>query len=267
MNEIIINDKPLSVKEYKGNRVVTFKEIDAVHGRKDGTARKRFNDNKKRFIEGVDFFKVKYSEVCPQNGQTAPNGFNPNADLILITESGYLMLVKSFSDDLAWTVQRELVNFYFRGKSPAPEQPALETGERNLSKAEKSKRALAIKEMNAKVRLSNQFLKLAKIETLSTECKNILLAKAAEVLSGTELTPQPNFDQKTYSAAEVGKMFGVTAQKIGRISNEHNMKTSEYGAWYRSKSEYSDREVDTFRYNDKAIEQFRTILLLRDMMG
>lgn len=134
-------------------------------------------------------------------------------------------------------------------------------------KSEKQSKALAIKEMNAKVRLSNQFLKLAKIETISTECKNILLAKAAEVLAGTELTPQPNFDQKTYSAAEVGKMFGVTAQKIGRISNEHNMKTSEYGAWYRSKSEYSDREVDTFRYNDKAIEQFRTILLFRDMMG
>ncbi len=146
--------------------------------------------------------------------------------------------------------------------------PAIrKTGSYSVPKAEKSNKALAIKEMNAKVRLSNQFLKLAKIETLSTECKNILLEKAAEVLSGTELTPQPNFDQKTYSAAEVGKMFGVTAQKIGRISNEHNLKTSEYGAWYRSKSEYSDREVDTFRYNDKAIEKFRTILLFRQMMG
>lgn len=262
MNEIIINDKPLPVKEYKGNRVVTFKEIDAVHGRKDGTAHRNFKANRNRFIEGVDYFKLQKDEIRPF-GITSPNGG------IIITESGYLMLAKSFTDDLAWTVQRELVSFYFRGKSPAPEQeqPALETGERNLSKAEKSKRALAIKEMNAKVRLSNQFLKLAKIETISTECKNILLAKAAEVLAGTELTPQPNFDQKTYSAAEVGKMFGVTAQKIGRISNEHNMKTSEYGAWYRSKSEYSDREVDTFRYNDKAIEQFRTILLFREMMG
>lgn len=125
MNEIIINDKPLPVKEYKGNRVVTFKEIDAVHGRKDGTARKRFNDNKKRFIEGVDYFVRKTDEAAKEYGITAPNG------LILITESGYLMLAKSFTDDLAWTVQRELVNFYFRGRSPAPvsEQPALETSE------------------------------------------------------------------------------------------------------------------------------------------
>lgn len=45
----------------------------------------------------------------PFFGQTLPNGFNPNAEITLITETGYLMLVKSFTDDLAWKVQRELV--------------------------------------------------------------------------------------------------------------------------------------------------------------
>lgn len=108
-----INNVALTVKEYYGARVVTFKEIDAVHGRADGTARKRFNDNRDHFIEGEDYFKVKCSEVRPFFGQTPPNGFNPDADIILITESGYLMLVKSFTDDLAWKVQRELVNGYF----------------------------------------------------------------------------------------------------------------------------------------------------------
>ena len=38
----------------------------------------------------------------------------PPQDITLITESGYLMLVKSFTDDLAWDVQRQLVNLYFR---------------------------------------------------------------------------------------------------------------------------------------------------------
>lgn len=114
MNEITINNMPLSVKEYQSKRVVTFKDIDTVHGRPEGTARKRFNDNKAHFIEGEDFYKVKCSEVRPFFGQTLPNGFNPNADITLITESGYLMLVKSFTDDLAWDVQRQLVNSYFR---------------------------------------------------------------------------------------------------------------------------------------------------------
>ena len=30
--------------------------IDTVHERPEGTARKRFNDNKKRFIDGEDYF-------------------------------------------------------------------------------------------------------------------------------------------------------------------------------------------------------------------
>lgn len=117
MNELIhIGNADISVKEYNGQRVVTLKDIDTVHGRPDGTARKRFNDNKKRFIEGEDFYKVKCNEVRPFFGQTIPNGFNPDADINLITESGYLMLVKSFTDDLAWEVQRQLVNSYFRAK-------------------------------------------------------------------------------------------------------------------------------------------------------
>ncbi|MDE6780552.1 MAG: ORF6N domain-containing protein [Ruminococcus sp.] len=112
----IINDVHLKVKEYKGQRVVTLRDIDMVHGRSEGTARKRFNDNREHFIEGEDFFKVKCSEVRPFFGQTPPNGFNPNADIIILTENGYLMIVKSLTDKLAWKVQRELVNTYFRAR-------------------------------------------------------------------------------------------------------------------------------------------------------
>lgn len=50
MSSIVhIGNSEISVKEYKGQRVVTFKDIDMVHGRQDGTARKRFNDNRNHF--------------------------------------------------------------------------------------------------------------------------------------------------------------------------------------------------------------------------
>ena len=111
MNTVTINTTALTVKEYKGQRVVTLKEIDKVHQRPEGTARKRFNDNKEHFIEGVDYFVRNPDEAAKEFDTIAPNG------LKLITESGYLMLVKSFTDDLAWTVQRELVNSYFRMKT------------------------------------------------------------------------------------------------------------------------------------------------------
>lgn len=118
MKEIIINDMPVQVKEYGGQRVVTLKDIDTVHGRPDGTARKRFNENKKRFIEGEDYFKITPSEFRTAIGEMDSRQQN---DVTLITESGYLMLVKSFHDDLAWSVQRQLVNSYFRCKAQTTE--------------------------------------------------------------------------------------------------------------------------------------------------
>ena len=69
----------------------------------------------------------------------------------------------------------------------------------------------------------------------------------------------PQSEQKMYSATEIGEMFGVSAQKIGRVSNEHDMKTEEYGEYYRTKSQHCCKEVDSFVYNDKAVEKFREI--------
>ena len=125
MSELIkINNQQLPIKEYNGQRVVTFKEIDAVHKRTPGTAHRNFKANRNRFIEGVDYYKLQKDEIRPF-GINSPNGG------IIITESGYLMLAKSFNDDLAWQVQRELVNSYFRSKTEQfePEQLTLETAE------------------------------------------------------------------------------------------------------------------------------------------
>lgn len=117
-----------------------------------------------------------------------------------------------------------------------------------------------VKEMNARVRMSNQYLKLAAVDTVSPQYKNILVAKSAEILAGEPLLPLPKSEQKMYSATEIGDMFGVTAQKVGRIANLNGLKTEEYGEFYRDKSPYSSKEVDAFRYNDRAVEQFKILL-------
>ena len=108
-----INNIDLSVKEFKKLRVVTFKDIDMLHERVEGTAKRNFNENKKHLIENVDYFLVKPADV--QKYEIRTSEIN-NRGTYLITESGYLMLVKSLQDDLAWKVQRELVNNYFRVK-------------------------------------------------------------------------------------------------------------------------------------------------------
>lgn len=107
-----IQDTDISVKEYNGQRVVTFKDVDTVHVRPDGTARRNFNTNKKRFVENEDYFVVSSDEIRTSRLFTISD--NDFTDKVLLTEQGYLMLVKSFTDDLAWTVQRQLVNGYFR---------------------------------------------------------------------------------------------------------------------------------------------------------
>lgn len=104
-------------KEYEGERVVTFRDVDEVHGRIEGTARKRFVDNRERFIEGEDFHILSKSEFRTEYGFSSQA-----ARGTLLTESGYLMLVKSFTDDLSWEVQRQLVNGYFKAKQMTQRQ-------------------------------------------------------------------------------------------------------------------------------------------------
>ncbi|MCI8285426.1 MAG: toxin Bro [Firmicutes bacterium] len=129
------------------------------------------------------------------------------------------------------------------------------------AKASEEKDKLAnAKLMNAKTRMSNQFLKLANVKTLSKEYKNILVAKAAEVLAGEPVISLPKSEQKTYSAKEIGEMFGISANMVGRIANTNGLKVSEYGEYYRSKSEHSSKEVDTWVYFDSVIPIFAELL-------
>lgn len=112
MNKLIkINNTSLEVKEYNGQRVVTFKDVDTVHNRPDGTASRNFRNNRKHFIECEDYFKITPDEFRRTIGDMDKRQQN---DVTLLTESGYLMLVKSFTDELAWNVQRQLVKSYFR---------------------------------------------------------------------------------------------------------------------------------------------------------
>lgn len=113
-----------------------------------------------------------------------------------------------------------------------------------------------VKEMNAKVRMANALHKLAKSDTITESHRRVLIAQAVELLTGLQIPLDKS--EKTYSAGEVGKMFGVTANKIGRIANRNGLKTEEYGSYYHEVAR--GREVDNFRYNDKAVEKFRELI-------
>lgn len=130
MNDVItIENTEMQIREYNGERVVTFKDIDAVHGNKSGTAKRNFTRNKKHFIENEDFI-VATRDISKRDNLSLLNIDVPTRGITLLTESGYLLIAKSFTDDLSWKVQRQLVNAYFKvrevNKEPYYKEPLAE---------------------------------------------------------------------------------------------------------------------------------------------
>lgn len=121
MNNITINNNSIERKLYNNQPVVTFKDIDLVHQRPEGTANRNFKSNEKHFIENVDYYKISSDEIRRNRLATISDAVK--RPMLFFTESGYLMLVKSFTDDLAWKVQRQLVNSYFRLKEISNNEP------------------------------------------------------------------------------------------------------------------------------------------------
>lgn len=102
--------------EWEGQPVLTFAQIDQLHQRPDGTSGAAFRRNRKRFVKGVDYFLLENQSVSVLRRHLDEEFKGGYATLILVSESGYLMLTKSFKDDLSWEVQRGLVNQYFKLK-------------------------------------------------------------------------------------------------------------------------------------------------------
>jgi len=120
----ITSDIEIPYLTYNDQPVLTFILIDKAHGRPDGTAKRNFSTNRKRFIDGEDYFYLTDSKGLDEIRTSHPCVLKDAAhEITLITESGYLMLVKSFTDDLSWQIQRQLVKLYFRVKE-AVNQPA-----------------------------------------------------------------------------------------------------------------------------------------------
>lgn len=118
-NLVKINEEEIIVKEYENQRIVTAWDIAKVHKREVKTINQSFKLVKDKMIENEDYFIIEKSERLRSENLTLKNLWDnaPAAkEIILFTESGYLMLVKTFTDDLSWDIQRQLVKGYFKLK-------------------------------------------------------------------------------------------------------------------------------------------------------
>lgn len=112
--------------------------------------------------------------------------------------------------------------------------------------------------LNARSRQSKIWLDIAE-QTDIAEYKHICQQKAAETLAGVPVLPMEQAGRKTYSAAEIGKMVGMTANMVGRLTKKHNLRTEQYGKMFYDKSKYSAKEVETFRYYDTVAEALKEL--------
>lgn len=239
MDTMTINGYELPVKDYNEQRVVTFKDIDLVHGRPEGTASRNFRANRNHFIENEDYFKITPDEFRRTIGEMDSRQQN---DVTLLTESGYLMLVKSFTDDLAWSVQRQLVNSYFRLKKQTEFSPL-------------NAETLEIEEMNARTRMSSQLLKLAKTKAIPKPYRDKLLEKSVEVLTGEKLTIN-ELEKPSQAETDVLNVLSEQSQsEEGYTVEMRYMTVTEFITHNISLRKYDTRTVgkvlEKYGYNQK----------------
>ncbi|QIU92159.1 Rha family transcriptional regulator [Yokenella regensburgei] len=95
---------------------------------------------------------------------------------------------------------------------------------------------------------------------LAPEAKQTAAASIINPIVGFNAIPLPMIEEHFHTAAEVGEIIGVTANKIGRVANKHNLKTEQYGKFFLDKSKHSDKQVEAFRYNANGIEALRHLI-------
>ena len=111
---------------------------------------------------------------------------------------------------------------------------------------------------NAKIRKAQILTKLA--DQYNGTYRQILQSYATKELTGEHILPLPELPEKTYSATDIANMLGTTKQRIGLLSEAHQMKSDKYGKWFQDTTKKHHKEVQSFRYYENAIDVFRCLL-------
>lgn len=230
-------ENSIVISENNGELVVSSKQVAESFGKEHSKV--------VRSIEGIAkigdtkcmFYKT--FKVNEQNGQEYKE--------FLMNRDGFSLLVMGFTgkEAMAWKIKyiQAFNEMEKRLKEPAPLQ----------------REQLEVDLYNAKTAQANLWLLIAGNTNNATH-KEICNAYAANTLAGREVFALPMVEQKTYTATEIGNMLGISANKVGKLANEHCLKNDENGKFFYDKSRYSNKTVESFRYYYSAVDKFRDIL-------
>ena len=236
MQELI----PLQLQTIDGNAVetVSARELHAFLGSK-----RQFTDWIKKRIGDYDFVENQDFVCVSQKNETQ----RADGQIGVSVSNEYFVSVG---------MAKELAMVEHNDKGSQARKYFIEC-EKRLKEQTVSQSVQPIGELEDKMRV---WAFVIEQTTLAPVAKETLLITTAETLTGVSIGYRPKIEQTTYSAKELGDVLGISANRVGRIANAHGLKTNEYGLYYLSKSQHSDKQVEHFRYFEKSIDKFKSIL-------
>lgn len=238
-----------TVKNYKGINVMESTQVSEMIDKR--------HDNLLRDIQGYIKVIEESSKLRSQEffiESTYKNSQNKTQPCYLLTKQGCEMVANKMTGEKGILFTAEYVQ-------------AFNKMEQQIFCGKKQESSLKEKEVEARynnslTRKANLYLKIATVNpNLPKEYVQVLQSKAAETLNdGNMVIPLPKVERKTYTAGEIGEKLGISANNVGRLANENNLKTDEYGMEVWDKSKYSNKEVQTFRYYDNVIPVLKQLV-------
>lgn len=210
-----------------------------------------FEKQHKHVLDAIENIKAENSALTSMFYETTYKaGTGKNYRMYLMNRDGFSLLAMGFTGSKALEWKVKYIHAFNEMEKKLHEQAI---------PSEYQLKALDIKEKELSLRESELYLRIADSVSVP-EYKQIMNSLAVKAVSGEMYLPLPAVNQKTYSATDIGDILGVSANKIGRLARQFNMKTPEYGKYFYDKAKYSSKELETFRYYGNAIDKFKSVL-------
>lgn len=250
-NLIKVTDKDLEIKEWRNKRVVTVYDVAMLHNREVREVNQQFNRVKNKLILNVDYFIIPKEEYLQSLGVISNKA--RNKEVVLLTENGYLLLIKVFKDDLSWEVQRVLVNSYFK-----------------------------LKEL-----INNIDLMKLNIINANTEVDRMLALNQYQIEYVQPLEIKAEYSDKvlssdgTLTVKEIAQDFGKTANWLNKILNTLGIQYKQGSKWHLYAKykdlglvkeitvydEENDRNFTRMKWTQKGREFIHNLLKENEIIG
>lgn len=95
---------------------------------------------------------------------------------------------------------------------------------------------------------------------LGDASKQAIAANLVNPVAGFEVVPLPRIEDKFYTTTEIAKELEIASSVLGRLANQNNLKTQEFGEFRLSQSQHSSKQVEQFYWNAAGRDALRDVV-------